>query len=300
NTKTGDAYYQSLALKLNKNLQADYVVIGVFDSENNTSCSLAHTNKQTILPNMSYNLKGTPCEIVLGDGYCYHLSKVASTFITDSYLKENHIEAYLGEAIYNNKREIIGNIAVMYCKPIEAQSYFKTLLKLFADKIGVEIERNNLLNSLYAKQKDLESAQELALMGNFNLNLLTLKGIGSKNYGKITELDTTKPVDFYDDWRPIVHPDDAEGNRLELENAIKTEGEFNRDFRIITKTTKTVKWLHSNGHIVFKDGIATNFIGSIQDITERKLTENLIKNRAQELLNAQKIAQLGSFNLDLQ
>jgi len=300
NTKTGDAYYQSLALKLNKNLQADYVVIGVFDSENNTSCSLAHTNKQTILPNMSYNLKGTPCEIVLGDGYCYHLSKVASTFITDSYLKENHIEAYLGEAIYNNKREIIGNIAVMYCKPIEAQSYFKTLLKLFADKIGVEIERNNLLNSLYAKQKDLESAQEIALMGNFNLNLLTLKGIGSKNYGKITELDTTKPVDFYDDWRPIVHPDDAEGNRLELENAIKTEGEFNRDFRIITKTTKTVKWLHSNGHIVFKDGIATNFIGSIQDITERKLTENLIKNRAQELLNAQKIAQLGSFNLDLQ
>ena len=300
NTKTGNAYYESLALELNKNLHADYVVIGVFDRENNTSCSLAHTNKQTILPNMSYNLKGTPCEIVLGDGYCYHLSKVASTFITDSYLKENHIEAYLGEAIYNNKREIIGNIAVMYCKPIEAQSYFKTLLKLFADKIGVEIERNNLLNSLYAKQKDLESAQEIALMGNFNLNLLTLKGIGSKNYGKITELDTTKPVDFYDDWRPIVHPDDAEGNRLELEHAIKTEGEFNRDFRIITKTTKTVKWLHSNGHIVFKDGIATNFIGSIQDITERKLTENLIKNRAQELLNAQKIAQLGSFNLDLQ
>ncbi len=54
-------------------------------------------------------------------------------------------------------------------------------------------------NNLKESENELLNAQKIAKLGSFNLDLLTKFGNCSKIFSDITELDASKPVDFYND-----------------------------------------------------------------------------------------------------
>ncbi|MCF6212921.1 MAG: PAS domain-containing protein [Flavobacteriaceae bacterium] len=152
--------------------------------------------------------------------------------------------------------------------------------------------------SLKAHEIELQKAQEIALLGSYNLNLITQKAVVSKTFNHITEIKAAPQIDFTKDWQAIVHPDDMAGNQKMLSYCIKTGEKFNREYRIIAKKSKTIKWVHGLGEIVFKEGVAIGFVGTIQDITQQKIAEQtLIKNKL-KLQEAQEITQLGTFVFD--
>ncbi len=77
-------------------------------------------------------------------------------------------------------------------------------------------------------------------------------------------------------WLDIVHPEDREMMDVYLrEEVIGNRKAFNREYRITRKTDGEIRWVNGLGQVAFgKTGNIASLIGTIQDITERKLAEN--------------------------
>ncbi|MCH7524388.1 MAG: PAS domain S-box protein, partial [Bacteroidetes bacterium] len=217
--KTGIDYYNTLAKELNKILKADYIIFSKYIKEDHTSISLTYLNKQTILPNITYDLLHTPCDIVSKQGYCFFAKDVAEIFSKDTYLKENNITGYIGIAVYNSKNQIIGQLIALFSKPITEEIHFKTLINLFADKIGTEIERNKLLEKLLDNKKDLLRSQEVANLGSYIMGFENLSWTSSDILNTIFGLNKAINRDF-NTWVDLIHPEDKEDMVLYFENNI--------------------------------------------------------------------------------
>ncbi len=82
-----------------------------------------------------------------------------------------------------------------------------------------------------------------------------------------------------DNWRLLIHPDDREMMTKYLkEEVIGKQIPFNKEYRIICKAHNKIKWVNGTGEVTFdKKGNILTMIGTIQDITERKRSEDIIK-----------------------
>lgn len=170
--KSGKNYYEILAKELNKILKGDIIIIAEYNAQKTVAKSLAYLNNNKILPSISYNLENTPCELVSKNGYCVYNKNVAQIFKNDVFLSDFKIESYIGKAIYNSDNESIGQLVVMYCDSLKSSDSLQSIIQLFANKFGSEIERNILLKELYQKQEELLESQRIAKLGSYNLNLV--------------------------------------------------------------------------------------------------------------------------------
>ena len=140
---------------------------------------------------------------------------------------------------------------------------------------------------LQESEKALVVAQKIAKIGSYNYDFHTQIVHASSTFYNIlgVDLDTEITLDV---WRTISHPDDTQNNEKVLDRCIKTGEIFDLEYRILTKNKKELKWIHGRGEIIYYNGKASNFVGTIQDITERKQTENKIAKTNEQLTIANK------------
>lgn len=86
-----------------------------------------------------------------------------------------------------------------------------------------------------------------------------------------------------DAWRMLIHPDDFEQVWAHISQTLKDKMNFNFDFRIIRYSDKAERWIMGLGEIVYDaDGNPVSVMGTIQDITEKKILElDLIESEEQ-------------------
>jgi PAS domain S-box-containing protein len=137
-------------------------------------------------------------------------------------------------------------------------------------------ERKKAELKLQESEKSLLSAQKLAKIGSYNYDFKAQIVHGSSSYREIVgvESDTVITLDV---WKTISHPDDTDSNKKILDRCVETGEIFDVEYRIFTKNKKELKWIHGIGEVVYANGEATNFFGTIQDITERKQSEIALK-----------------------
>ncbi|PPK73651.1 PAS domain S-box-containing protein/diguanylate cyclase (GGDEF)-like protein [Methylobacter tundripaludum] len=104
-----------------------------------------------------------------------------------------------------------------------------------------------------------------------------------------------------DEWKKRVHPSDIAETLLTLQAYF--EGGiplYATEHRVICKDG-SYKWMLDRGVVVSRsdDGKPLRMIGTHTDITERKLLEDELRQSQTELQEAQRIAQVGSWQLDL-
>ncbi|WP_240788901.1 PAS domain S-box protein [Psychroserpens sp. NJDZ02] len=129
---------------------------------------------------------------------------------------------------------------------------------------------------LQESERSLKVAQKIAKTGSFNLDIKKLTGETSDTFKDIIGVEYDAIIDF-NLWKSIVHPEDK---ILIKDGVVKSQmfkQKFDEQYRIITKDKKELKWIHGLGEIVYANSKATNFIGTIQDITERKKAEIELK-----------------------
>jgi PAS domain S-box-containing protein len=174
--------------------------------------------------------------------------------------------------------------------------------------VELEITNTKLQEEIYEREKAQEA---LRLSEEYFRNIFEFSTVGKSITsldGKIKANKTFCQILGYSDqeltathWSNITHPDDIETNQKHLES-------------IVSGQKNSMRWekryIHKDGHIVWvdistvlqrdKDGNPQYFITSIQDITERKKTENeLIK--IQTLLNATgEMAKVGGWEIDIE
>jgi len=147
----------------------------------------------------------------------------------------------------------------------------------------------------------LRESQRAAHIGSYKLNFITEHWQSSETLDDIFGIDKSY-IRSIEGWKEIIHPDDQntmdEYLRLEV---IGKQKSFEREYRIVRINDKQTRWVCGLGEVKFDDsGNAIQLIGTIQDITKRKKTEQKLFESKEMLSQSQKLTQMGSWGLNVE
>ena len=138
------------------------------------------------------------------------------------------------------------------------------------------------IKNVVKSEKGLAEAQRIAHIGNWDWNIITnnlyLSNEVSRIYGsEPQELSVTRNA-----FLNYVHPDDRDYVDNSFNRALNEEP-INMDYRIIL-TNGEERVVHAQGEVICnEENIPIRTRGTIQDITERKKAEELLKLKLEEL-----------------
>jgi PAS domain S-box-containing protein len=132
-------------------------------------------------------------------------------------------------------------------------------------------------------------SQQAAFIGSYNLNL-------AENHWNSSEvLDLIFGIDKNYDrsisgWADIVYEEDKEMMvKYFAEEVLGKKLSFNKEYRIQCKSTDEIKWVHGLGQLILdENNNVISMVGTIQDITDRKLTQEILiesERRFREMLS---------------
>jgi formate hydrogenlyase transcriptional activator len=155
-------------------------------------------------------------------------------------------------------------------------------------------EQEQRLKELRLSEFYLAETQRLAHIGSWSFTADGTREYWSAEWFDILGLDPAQGVPPIPEYLKIVHPDDREFVKSEIERMI-TKGEgCDAKYRII-HPQRGVRWIRGVGAPIFENGVLTRFAGTSIDITEEeKLTQELKRSEAY-LAEAQNLSQTGSF-----
>ncbi|WP_230533303.1 sensor histidine kinase [Microvirga roseola] len=139
---------------------------------------------------------------------------------------------------------------------------------------------NDLMDDVAERQKALQASEErarLALeaghMGTWWYDIEKQTGGWSPQAALLLGLPASKTDTSVPEWKDIVHPDYLEQVLEHLRAAVRGNGNYEDEFRILHPSGHS-RWINSKGRVFFDHhGNPTYFIGIFQDITERRYAE---------------------------
>ena len=154
------------------------------------------------------------------------------------------------------------------------------LVSLPNDDEGILVVSNDITEQMQMEANLRESeyffkeSQRAAFIGSYKVNFQT--GIWESS----DVLDSIFGIEkFYertiDSWIDIIYPEDQEMmHKYLLEEVIAKHTSFNKEYRIIRKLDNEIRWVQGKGEIkIDQSDNVVSMIGTIQDITEHKLSE---------------------------
>ncbi len=139
--------------------------------------------------------------------------------------------------------------------------------------------------ALIKSEKRLKEAQELAYLGHWELDLKSKSLEWSDELYRILGL---KPHGFdpsYEAFLEAVHPDDRDYVATSHRESLAKKSKSDIEYRVLLKDG-TVKYLHERTQSIYDDdGMPALMMGTVQDITERRLAEETL-HKSEELYRA--------------
>ncbi|MBL8525456.1 MAG: EAL domain-containing protein [Betaproteobacteria bacterium] len=146
---TGETFFRSLVERLLQALGADLAFIGEVSGEDREQIrTIAVQKRDGPAPAFAYDLDGSPCETILGQGVCAYPRDVAALFPRDKALADKHIEGYVGAPLVDSSGCALGLMAVLFTRPLEQSELAVQLLRIFAIRASAELERRRQLEEL--------------------------------------------------------------------------------------------------------------------------------------------------------
>ncbi len=148
-----------------------------------------------------------------------------------------------------------------------------------------DTERRLTEESLKKSQASLAEAQRIAHIGNWTWKITSNEIEWSDEVYQIFGLTPQEFGDTYEAFLNYVHPDDIEMVKKSINKALYEKEPYSIVHRIVDQDGRE-RTVHEQAEVTFNNEEPIRMIGTVQDITERKKTE-------EELLKAEKLDSLG-------
>ncbi len=133
--------------------------------------------------------------------------------------------------------------------------------------------RRQAEEDLRKSEANLNEAQRIAKVGHWELDLVGDKLVWSDEIFRIFEIDKTHFPADYDAFLAAIHPDDRAMVASAYAASLKTHAPYGITHRLLMPDGR-IKHVHEECETVFAaDGRPLRSVGTVQDITERKLAE---------------------------
>ena len=147
----------------------------------------------------------------------------------------------------------------------------------FIDISSRKLAEHELINSKLIAEENaffLKESQRAGKVGSYKTDFISNCWMPSEELETIFGIDANYDKSILG-WFELVHPDDRKmmNDYLNLE-VIGKGKRFDKEYRIIRKNDNTVQWVLGHGNLqINEEGKASKLIGTIQEITERKIVE---------------------------
>jgi len=160
-------------------------------------------------------------------------------------------------------------------------------------------ERKAVEDVLRESRESLNEAQRIAHVGSWDVDMVNDKLIWSDEIYRIWEID---PAHFKADFAAFietVHPQDRENVNRAFRESLINHSLYEVEHRLLFPDGR-VKYILERGEPQYDaQGNPVRFIGTSQDITSRRRMEDELQRGRLALEDAQRIGQIGSWELDL-
>ena len=164
-------------------------------------------------------------------------------------------------------------------------------------------ELKQMFGVVQENEVKLDNALRLAKIGEFEFDLQKKTMNWSSSYWE-TVLDTPKEdnITFEDFNKRFAHPDDVEKSNQQLEIVLQSTDpnlSITFEIRVIDKNgnIKTTE-IKAKAPTRDENGVPISISGTSQDITERKVAEQIIEDQTQKMKQAFRIAKSGAWQLE--
>lgn len=147
-------------------------------------------------------------------------------------------------------------------------------------------DRKKIEEKLIANDAFLMQTQIIANLGSYSLDLTTGQWTSSPVLDTIFGIDANFEKNI-EGWQKIVHP---EWKKIMLEyfenEIIAQKNDFNKDYKILRINDNAERWVHGMGKIIYNEqNEPLQLIGSIQDITEKRIVEDSLRESEERIRN---------------
>lgn len=153
-----------------------------------------------------------------------------------------------------------------------------------------DITERKLTELMFEKSElFFRQSQEAAHIGSYELDFSDGTWVSSKVLDEIFGLnqDSERTIQS---WLDLIFEEDRSMITEYIQShVIENRLSFDKEYRIQRKTDNVVCWVHGLGELVVENDVLKYMIGTIQDITGRKITEIELQDRMQELLRFQQV-----------
>jgi len=154
--KSGKDFFEKTIIKLCHWLQADCGVIGELKEGRIISRAMVVDGK--ITSDYSCELEGSPCEIVIKEGFYHSPEKVASLFPKDKDLTTMGAEGYIGVLLHDKNKKPLGVLCFISRKAMSLSPKTRDIMEIIAAKASVEIEHGRTVSKLEKAKNEADEA----------------------------------------------------------------------------------------------------------------------------------------------
>lgn len=281
---TGKDFFTELAKHITLTLSMRYALITECANEQRTRLrTLCYVDGNVVLDNIEYDTAGIPCEIIMRGEDFFMTHGVEASFP-----KEKGIESYVGVPIYSpSKGDVIGHIIAVDPNPVTSENNQTAILKIFAARVGAELERMKAEKEL--EQKNFELNRRL---NEIELYHTTMKNLRDQIFwmdkeGKFIRvndavsrqsgysLDELMSMSVFD-----INPTLT---KKEWKNGWKETKRIGREILETEHRDKSGKLypVEVTNNFIEYDGIEY-FCSSVRDIRKRKMEEELLRTISEQ------------------
>jgi PAS domain S-box-containing protein len=150
---TGEVY-EDVVKGLVASLNVDLAFIGKL--KEGSTCEIVTSAvclRGEIMPQLEYELEGTPCKTVIGNNYRFIPSQLTSLYPGDGMVVDLNLEAYAGYPMFDSAGRALGMVAICHSAPLDQPELFEAVLKIYAIRVAAELEIERSDRALQASEE---------------------------------------------------------------------------------------------------------------------------------------------------